>query len=220
MEQSFDNLYNRVLYTKNIMKTVTESKIPSVLGILSERLNARGVPYAIIGAMALGLYGFPRYTSDIDLITDSRSWDDISRVMAKLGYECFQKTDAFAQFDSEMGVLGKIDFMLVNSRDGRDIIARRIIVNDDLLGAQPVIQPTDYIILKLMAIANNPGRTISDEADIAAFLKLHAKQMVPEIFEALDVDRLKHFATRFGKEEMLEKHLNRGIKNEDNSPTL
>ena len=194
------------------METIIEPKIPSVLGILSEHLNAQGVPYAIIGAMALGLYGFPRYTSDIDLLTDSRSCDDVARIMGKLGYECFQKTDAFAQFDSEMGVLGKIDFMLVTSRDGRDILARRIVVNDDLFGPQPVIQPTDYLVLKLMAIANNPDRTFSDEADIAAFLKLNANQMVPEIFEPLDVKRLKHFATRFGKEEMLGKHLNMGVK--------
>ncbi len=85
-----------------------EPRIPSVLGILAEHLNAQDIPYAIIGAMALGLYGFPRYTSDIDLMINSRSWDAVSRIMAKLGYECFQKTDAFAQFDSEMGALGKI----------------------------------------------------------------------------------------------------------------
>ncbi len=189
-----------------------EPKIPSVLGILAEHLNTQDIPYAIIGAMALGLYGFPRYTSDIDLMINSRSWDAVSRIMAKLGYECFQKTDAFAQFDSEMGVLGKIDYMMVSSRDGRDILSRRIIVDDDLFGAQPVIQPTDYLVLKLMAIANNPDRTIFDEADIAAFLKLHAKQLVPEIFEPLDVERLKCFAARFGKEEMLEKHLNRRLQ--------
>ncbi len=194
------------------METIIEPKIPSVLGSLSEHLNAQGVPYAIIGAMALGLYGFPRYTSDIDLMTDSRSWNDISRVMDGLGYECFQKTDAFAQFDSEMGVLGKIDFMMVSSQDGRDILDRRIIVKDDLLGAQPVIQPTDYIVLKIMAIANNPDRATSDEADIAAFLKLHAHQMVPEVFQPLDVERLRYFAARFGKEEMLEQHLIREIQ--------
>lgn len=189
-----------------------EPKIPSVLEILAEHLNAQEIPYAIIGAMALGLYGFPRYTSDIDLMINNRSWDAVSRIMAKLGYECFQKTAAFAQFDSEMGVLGKIDYMMVSSRDGRDILSRRIIVDDDLFGAQPVIQPTDYLVLKLMAIANNPDRMISDEADIAAFLKLHAKQMVPEIFESLDVERLKYFAARFGKVEMLEKHLYRRLQ--------
>jgi hypothetical protein len=83
------------------METIVGPKIPSVLGTVTRHLQAQDVPYALIGAMALGLYGFPRYTSDIDLITDSRSWPVINKTMSGLGYECFQKTDAFAQFDSE-----------------------------------------------------------------------------------------------------------------------
>jgi len=189
------------------MEKLVGPKIPSVLGTVSSHLNAQDVPYALIGAMALGLYGFPRYTSDIDFITDSRSWPTILNEMNGLGYECFQKTDAFAQFDSEMGILGKVDFLLVHSEDGLAILDRRVIVEDDLLGTQPVVQPTDYLILKLMAIANNPERAISDEADIAMFFKLHSKKMVSEIFEPLDIERLLLFAVRFGQEDILQKHI-------------
>jgi len=193
------------------MEKIIDPKIPSVLGTVSKHLNEQHVPYALIGAMALGLYGFPRYTSDIDLITDSHSWPTIHKTMDGLGYECFQKTDAFAQFDSEMGILGKVDFLFVRSQDGLAILDRRVMVEDDLLGTQPVVQPTDYIVLKLMAIANNPERAISDEADISVFLKLHSKQMVPEIFEPLDTERLNLFAARFGQEDILQKHLKKKI---------
>lgn len=62
-----------------------------------------------------------------------------------------------------------------------------------------------------MAIANNPERAISDEADISVFLKLHSKQMVPEIFEPLDTERLNFFAARFGQEDILQKHLKKKI---------
>jgi hypothetical protein len=188
------------------MEKIVGPKIPTVLGAVARHLNAQDIPYALIGAMALGLYGFPRYTSDIDLITDSRSWPAILKIMNELGYECFQKTDAFAQFDSEMGILGKVDFLFVRSEDGLAILDRRVVVEDDLLGNQPVVQPTDYLVLKLMAVANNPDRAISDEADIAVFLKLHSKQMVPEIFEPLDVERLNLFAVRFGQEDIVQKH--------------
>ncbi len=127
--------------------------------------------------------------------------------MEGLGYECFQKTESFAQFDSEMGVLGKVDFLLVSSQDGRDILDRRVIVEDDLIGSHPVVQPTDYIVLKLMAIANNPERATSDEADIATFLKLHAHKLVSEIFDPLDTEELNRFAVRFGQEKIINKHL-------------
>ena len=182
-------------------------KIPSVLGIVSKHLDSQHVPHALIGAMALGVYGYPRYTSDIDLITDSRSWPTILELMEKLGFECLQKKQAFAQFGSEMGILGQVDFLMVDSPDGRAIIDRRIVVEDDLIGAHPVIQPTDYIVLKLMAIANNPERATADEADISVFLKLYSKQMVPDIFEPLDTERLNGFAARFGQEDILKKHL-------------
>ena len=131
----------------------------------------------------------------------------IRKIMDELGYECFQKTEAFAQFDSEMGILGKVDLLMVSSQDGRAILDRKVVVEDDLLGNQPVIQPTDYVILKLMAIANNPERATSDEADISVLLKLHSKHMISEIFEPLDTERLNFFAARFGQEDIIKKHL-------------
>ena len=67
--------------------------------------------------MALGVYGLPRYTSDIDLLTEAVYWPKIASLMERLEYECYQKTDFFAQFDSEMGIYGKVDFMFVTTQD-------------------------------------------------------------------------------------------------------
>jgi len=41
--------------------------------------------------------------------------------------------------------LGKIDFMFVHTQDGKNMIGRSLVVEDELLGKHPVIQPTDYI---------------------------------------------------------------------------
>ena len=54
--------------------------------------------------------------------------------MADLGFDCFQDTAAFAQFDSELGVYGKVDFMFVHTDDGLAILERAIPVNDDFWG--------------------------------------------------------------------------------------
>ena len=186
-----------------------KSKIRSVLDVVSRRLIENDVAYALIGAMALGLYGLPRYTSDIDLIADGADWEKISKVMEVLGYNCFQKTKAFAQFDSPLGVYGKIDFMLVGTEDGRKILARRIWVDDLLLGNQPVVEPADYIVLKLMAMANNPERAIQDEADIASILRAQQKGLVSEFFGIFDMERLSVYAKRFGKLDILQKHMSR-----------
>ena len=189
-------------------------KLNKVLEIIARNLNQNKIPFAVIGAIALGLYGFPRFTSDIDLITESRLWPKLDSIMEKLGYSCYQKTDAFAQFESELGAMGFIDFMFVNTPDGLNILNRSIVVEDELLGKIPVVQPTDYIILKLMAIANNPDRSIKDEADLSAFIQLYQNRLLPDFFEPLDRARIYLFADRFGQKKLIEKYLDQASKDE------
>lgn len=187
---------------------MTSPKLTNILRMISENLTQRNIPFALIGAMALNLYGFPRYTSDLDILTQGSRQSQIIRIMERLGYTCYQKTESFAQFESELGVLGYIDFMFVNTRDGKNILKRRVIVKDELFQDNPVIQPTDYIILKLMAVANNPDREIKDDPDISTVLKLYKKLMIPEYFEPLNRDRIYRFADRFRQRERMEKHFN------------
>lgn len=174
-------------------------RLPKVLQLITDNLEEENIPYCLIGALALGIYGLPRFTADIDLLTEGLLWPQISAVMQRLGYNCFQKTGSFAQFDSELGVMGKIDFMFVNTPEGKDILKRSIVIKDELLGDHPIIQPTDYIILKLMAVANNPKRSGRDERDILDVLKLHKEGLIPEIFGKLDKKRIELFAERFGQ---------------------
>jgi hypothetical protein len=188
---------------------MTSQKLTSVLKLVAGNLKEEDVPYCLIGALALGIYGLPRFTADIDLLTEGRHWPLISSMMERLGYTCFQKTRSFAQFDSELGVMGKIDFMFVNTPDGKEILSRSVSFVDELLGDHPVIQPTDYIILKLMAVANNPERSGRDESDILDVLKLHEEGLIPEIFGKLDKGRIFLFAERFGHRQKTESLFNK-----------
>ena len=178
-----------------------------MLSIISNNLSEKQIPFCLIGAMALGIYGLPRYTSDIDLLTEENFWPKIASLMGRLGYECYQKTDIFAQFDSELGVYGKVDFMFVSTKDGREIINRSISVKNELFGVIPVIQPSDYVILKLMAIANNPDRSIKDKSDLSGFFDLYKKNLLSKSFDDLDVDRIMLFADRFGMEKLFKKYI-------------
>jgi len=172
-------------------------KLPKALQIVADNLKEKDIPYSLIGAFALNSYGLPKYTSDLDLLTEGRFLAEISTIMDRLGYTCFQKTRTFAQFDSELGVYGRIDFMFISTTEGRDILKRSLVVKDEVLGDHPVIQPTDFIILKLMAIANNPLKASHDEGDIVSTLRLFKKDMIPSGFESLDRERIYLFAERF-----------------------
>jgi len=182
-------------------------KLTNMLSIISDNLSQNQIPFCLIGAMALGIYGLPRYTSDIDLLTTDNCWPETASIMERLGYECYQKTDAFAQFDSELGIYGKVDFMFVITQDGRDMIKRSILLQDELFGKIPVIQPTDYIILKLMAISNNPDRSMRDESDLLGVFDLLKNNLLSKYFDILDIDRIIFFADRFGQRKRIEKYL-------------
>ena len=151
--------------------SIISPKLSKVLAIITDHLRREGILFGLIGAMARAVYGFPRYTSDIDLAAEGRQADRIRMILEKLGYRCFQMTRSFGQFDSEMGVLGRIDLLFLGTPEGIRMLENRATVQDDVFGEVDVIQPTDYIILKLMAIANNPDRTAGDEADIVTVLK-------------------------------------------------
>jgi len=185
---------------------VTSKKLTNILKIITDNLTQEHIPYSLIGALTLSLYGLPRFTADIDLLTEARFWSRLSPIMKKLGYTCYQKTKSFAQFDSEMGVLGKIDFMFVSTPEGEDMLKKSILADDELIGTYHVIQPTDYIILKLMAIANNPGRSQKDEGDILAVMNLYKNRLIPENFEPLDMDRVYLFAEKFSQKDKAQKY--------------
>jgi len=185
---------------------VRSKKLTNILKIITDNLIQEHIPYSLIGALTLSLYGLPRFTADIDILTEARFWPRLSPIMKKLGYTCYQKTKSFAQFDSDMGVLGKIDFMFVSTPEGEDMLKKSILADDELIGTYHVIQPTDYIILKLMAIANNPGRSQKDEGDILAVMNLYKNRLIPENFEPLDMDRVYLFAEKFSQKEKAQRY--------------
>lgn len=190
-------------------------KLKRILGIIASNLAEEEIPFAAIGALALGIYGLPRHTSDLDLLTEVRFSDRVHGIMAHLGYTCIQKAEAFSQFDSEMGVLGRIDFMFVSTQDGKEMLVRCSRIEDDLWGSIRVVQPTDYVILKLMAIANDPERSGSDESDIAAVLRFCAANLLPDAFEPLQHDRLYRLSDRFGQRARIDKILQEVRRNQD-----
>jgi len=187
-------------------------KIQTVLQILAENFSEQKISYALMGALALGIYGFPRYTADIDLLGEAASWPRLLAVMEKLGYHCSSKTGLFAQFESELGVLGYVDFMLTSTDEGHNILRNSVIVPDAVVGKHPVIQPTDFIVLKLMAIANNPERAMKDENDIASLMTLYQNNMISRDFELLNKQRIHEFSKKFGQTTLAERYLRKLIE--------
>ncbi len=195
---------------------MASEKLFNILDLVAGQLEEKKVPYALIGALALGAYGLPRYTADIDILAEADHSPRIIKAMQKLGYQCFYQTSVFAQFDSDMGLMGRVDFMFVATPEGKAIIGNSVEVNDQTIGKHPIIQPTDYVVLKLMAMANNPDRLKQDEADILTLLRLDQQELMSNSFDRLDRVKIERFATRFRLENFIRKSFDDvyGNKNE------
>lgn len=175
--------------------------LSNILSAVSGKLRAKNIPYCVIGALALGYYGLPRYTSDIDLLAEEECRKDVFAIMKELDYLCFQEAGMFAQFELVEGFGGMVDFMFVKSDDGKNIIKDSVSIEN-----LNVIQPTDYIILKLMAIANNPGRSAKDESDIESCIDLFNNKQISGDFKPVDMKKIILFAERFGQGSLLKKY--------------
>ena len=61
----------------------------------------------------------------------------------------------------------------------------------------PVVQPTDYAVLKLMAIANTNERKTRNMADLEVLFKSADAGFLNPSFQPIDTDALQQFATQF-----------------------
>lgn len=157
--------------------------------------NARKVRFGLIGGFAVGLFGVPRGTLDLDFLVCQEDLAAVDDIMSDLGYRLTHRSENVSHFQSPEGCCGSIDFLhafRVPSLRMLDRTLEQHIFGDDL--ALPVIQPDDLIGLKVQAIANDPRRTVHDLADIEELMRLHGRSidwdLVEDYFALFEMDPL------------------------------
>jgi hypothetical protein len=63
-----------------------EGKVHTTLYRLTHRLNEAGIPYVILGGMAMNAHGYERVTTDVDVLTTREGLDRIHEVLVGRGY--------------------------------------------------------------------------------------------------------------------------------------
>lgn len=167
------------------------------LAALSGWLSGAGVPYALIGGVAVSLQAAPRYTQDIDAVIwlDDAGWPDLVASAADFGIG--PRIDDVLAFATESRVL-------LLAHDGGvplDVSCGALPFEHELvLGAAVldvggtsvrVARPEHLVVLK--AVADRPR----DRADIETLLRAHpnldldaARRLVAEFAEALEQPEL------------------------------
>lgn len=163
-----------------------ESAVHKTLQRITERLDELGIPYVLVGAMALFLHGFRRFTEDVDLLVTREGLKEIHEQLEGLGYlRLFEGSKNLR--DTESGV--RVEFLTTGDFPG-DGKPKPVAFPDPAdvgvnIGGIRCLSLEKLIELKLASGMTNPGR-LKDLADVQEVIKaLH----LPESF----VDRLDPF---------------------------
>jgi hypothetical protein len=158
-------------------------------------LNHLGIPFALIGGLALASHKVVRATQDVDLLTDAKHADDIDKALLKLGYHCMHRSgDAGNYLRGDE----RLDFLYASRPS-----ARRLLSGAPKLatafGQLHVISPEGLIAFKLQGWVNDPRRT-QDLEDIRALLRANR--------DTIDLAELRDYFALFNRQQLLDDLLN------------
>ncbi|MDD5629301.1 MAG: nucleotidyl transferase AbiEii/AbiGii toxin family protein [Elusimicrobia bacterium] len=166
-----------------------------VLKTLLEEFEQKRVRCALMGGVALGVWGAPRATLDIDFLVHHDDLCVLHEAMHALGYDRVVFTENISQYRHEAPGLGFVDFVHAFRRISLEMLGRA--VERPVFGGTRqvrVLLPEDVIGLKVQAMVNDPeNRKAQDSADIEALMEARGA--------ALDWDRVGEFYRLFSLEQ-------------------
>jgi hypothetical protein len=151
-----------------------DSAVHTSLERIARRLEAIGVPYAVVGGMAMFLHGYRRFTEDVDILVTKEGLKVIHEKLEGLGYlPPFEGSKNLR--DTDNGV--RIEFLIAGGYPGDGLpkpvsFPEPATVATELDGIRVVNLPT-LVQLKL-ASGTAPGRRkdLGDVQEIIRTLKL------------------------------------------------
>jgi hypothetical protein len=166
-----------------------------VLAAILAELEKHNIPYAIVGAVAMGFWGVRRDTVDIDLLVKATDREKVIAFMKGIGYDHLVASNFADQFGHLMKEMGFVDFLYTKREQGiiEDGKTFKSIKDIDVR----VAMPEDIIAMKLDAIKNNPKREIQDWADIQAIVEV--------LGDKLDWTKIRNYCKLLDIEEAYEK---------------
>ena len=148
------------------------SAVFKALHKIASRLKTLGIPYTVVGGMALFRHGLRRFTEDVDLLVNKNDLKIIHDKLAGLGY-----LPPFAHSkhlrDTELGV--KIEFLTTGDYPGDSkpkpvSFPEPLSVSIEAEGINYINLPT-LVELKLASGMTNPGR-LKDLSDVLELIKI------------------------------------------------
>ncbi len=147
------------------------SAVHKTLVKIAQRLDELGIPYAIVGGMALFFHGYRRFTEDVDILVTREGLQEIHTRLEELGYlPLFEGSKNLR--DSESGV--RIEFLVAGDYPGdgkpKPVAFPQPEAASQVIAGVRCLRLASLVELKL-ASGTTPGRR-KDLGDVQELIRL------------------------------------------------
>lgn len=137
-----------------------------VIAAVSAFLKDRGYPFAVIGGVSMAVYGMPRTTLDLDVVTDSAAQDGLIGFLEGHGYETLHVSTGYSNHLHRDRSMGRVDAVYVRGGTSQEIFTN-VRWEEGPSGLKvPVLRPEHLIAMKVFAMKNDPTRKYREMEDI------------------------------------------------------
>jgi len=143
-----------------------------VLDRVDAFLTERGWCFAVAGGVALAVYGNPRLTLDLDVVTEAAAQDALVTWMEGAGYVTLYRSSGFSNHRHANVDRGRVDFIYVDEATAAKLFDGVKTVPGPAGRPVPVPRKEHLIAMKVQAMKNDPTRTLQEMADIGYLLNL------------------------------------------------
>jgi len=146
-------------------------ELAAIVGEIRGFLDREGIPFAVVGALALHTYGYSRSTNDVDVLVGRDAQERLIPFLEDRGFETLYRSDGYSNHLHADPVLGRLDVIYVDDDTRRKIFSEARVAS--LAGMSVVVpKPEHLAAMKVHAMKNDPGRALQDMADIQFLMRL------------------------------------------------
>lgn len=145
------------------------------------------IDIALIGAMAMSVWGVQRATADVDCLVDGSEKKKVKEAFLRNGFSIIHESEEVLQLVGN----GSVVFLFANRAISKNMLAQSKFI--DVIKMKCVL-PEDIIGLKIQAYNNNAKRRFKDLADIQALIEKNPN---------MNIEQIKFYADAFSEWETI-----------------
>ncbi len=156
-----------------------EAEIDPILALANaaEALRQHGVPFALIGGLAVSTRAEPRFTKDVDLaivVSDDRHFERLVYQLRGAGFMIREQLNQVG--DGRLATVrlasaqGWVDLLAANSGIEREVVDRAELIDLPGAGLIPVARVEELVALKLLSV--KPQRPL-DQVDLESLIAIN-----------------------------------------------